>query len=157
MVVEDKRWLSNEVVIGVIGVFFSERCWMEIVQLGDGFLQGLYMDGGDGVFNFFLFKEWLLLFVGVIFGSILSEKKVGYFGSNDVDVRFDVGVLVMGNGDMFQNFEMREQMVECGNEKMMEEVEVYKDSLSCKCWVFIVYFLIWFIFDFLIRWLGCML
>ncbi|KAK4194077.1 family 2 putative glycosyltransferase [Triangularia verruculosa] len=157
MVVEDKRWPSNEVAIGATGVFLSERCWMEIAQLGDGLSQsGPYTDGGDGVSNPFLSKERLPLSAGATPGSIPSEKKAGYFGSNDVDARSEAGVSVLGNGDMFQNLETREQMAERGNEKTMEEVEVYKDSPSRKRWVFIVYLLTWFIPDFLIRWLGRM-
>ncbi|EQK97528.1 class V chitin synthase [Ophiocordyceps sinensis CO18] len=57
---------------------------------------------------------------------------------------------------MFKNLDTREQMAERGNEKSLEEVEEFKDSPSRKRWVFTVYFLTWFIPDFLIRWIGRM-
>lgn len=158
IVVEEKRWPSNEVAIGSTGVFLSERCWMEIAQLGESFSQsgryGVSSDLGDGHSTpadpFGVSKERLLL--GATPGS---DKKAGYFGSHD-DTRSEAGVSAFGGGDMFKNLDTREQMAERGNEKDMEEVEEYKDSPSRKRWVFMVYFLTWFIPDFLIRILGRM-
>ncbi len=49
--------------------------------------------------------------------QLYSDKKAGYFGSNDVDARSEAGVSAFGGGDMFKNFETREQMAERGNEK----------------------------------------
>ncbi|KAK4191947.1 chitin synthase 8 [Podospora australis] len=162
MVVEDKRWPSNEVAIGSTGVFVSERCWLEIAQLGDSFSSsGRYghSDMGDGHSTpadpFGDSKERLPLSVGATPGSV-GEKKAGYFGSNDVDARSEAGVSAYGGGDMFKNLDTREQMAERGNEKDMVEVEEYKDSPSRKRWVFLVYFLTFFIPDFLIRILGRM-
>jgi len=158
IVVEEKRWPSNEVAIGSTGVFLSERCWMEIAQLGESFSQsgrfGVPSDLGDGHSTpadpFGVSKERLLL--GTTPGS---DKKAGYFGNHD-DARSEAGVSAFGGGDMFKNLDTREQMAERGNEKDMVEVEEYKDSPSRKRWVFTVYFLTWFIPDFLIRILGRM-
>jgi chitin synthase len=164
MVVEDRRWPGNEVAIGATGVFLSERCWMEIAQLGENYSQsGRYghpSESGDGrttpMNPFEGSKERLALSGGGgTPASFMGEKKAGYFGSNDVDTRSEAGT-AFGGGDMFKNLDTREQMAERGNEKEMEEVEEYKDKPSRKRWVFIVYMLTFFIPDFLIRWLGRM-
>ncbi|KAK0718105.1 glycosyltransferase family 2 protein [Lasiosphaeria miniovina] len=160
MVVEDKRWPNNEVAIGSTGVFLSERCWMEIAQLGESMSTsgryGLPSDGGDaiGVNPFGQSKERLVASTGT--PQTLSDKKAGYFGSNDVDARSDAGASAFGAGDMFKNLDTREQMAERGNEKDLVEVEEYKDSASRKRWVFVVYMLTFFIPDFAIRLLGRM-
>ncbi|AEO55499.1 glycosyltransferase family 2 protein [Thermothelomyces thermophilus ATCC 42464] len=164
MVVDEKRWPSNEVAIGATGVFLSERVWMEIAQLGDSFSQsgryGLPSDAGDGMGTpadpFGVSKERLLMSGGATPASFNPEKKAGYFGSNDVDARSDAGASAFGGGDMFKNLDTREQMAERGNEKEMQEVEEYKDSPSRKRWVFVVHLLTFFIPDFLVRWIGRM-
>ncbi len=165
VVVEDKRWPSNEVAIGATGVFLSERCWMEIAQLGENFSQsgryGLPSEAGDGMTTpadpFLASNERLYLSGGgPTPNSFLGEKKAGYFGSQEVDAKSEAGVSAFGGGDMFKNMDTREQMAERGNEKDMVEVEEYKDSPSRKRWVFLVYMLTFFIPDFLIRWLGRM-
>ncbi|KAL2159425.1 hypothetical protein VTH06DRAFT_2430 [Thermothelomyces fergusii] len=142
MVVDEKRWPSNEVAIGATGVFVSERVWMEIAQLGESLSQsgryGLPSDAGDGT------------------GTPAGSKKAGYLGGHDVDARSDAGASAFGGGDMFKNLDTREQMAERGNEKEMQEVEEYRDSASRKRWVFLVYLLTFFIPDFLIRWIGRM-
>ncbi|KAL2256020.1 hypothetical protein VTK26DRAFT_2333 [Humicola hyalothermophila] len=159
LVVEDKRWPNNEVAIGSTGVFLSERCWMEIAQLGENFSQsGRYASDADGMStpaDPFASKERVCLSGGTT--PLMGEKKAaGYFGSNDVDARSDAGVSAFGGGDMFKNLDTREQMAERGNEKDMVEVEEYRDSPSRKRWVFVVYLLTFFIPDFLIRALGRM-
>jgi chitin synthase len=154
MVVEEKRWPNNEVAIGATGVFLSERCWMEIAQLGDNLSQsgryGLPSDAGDGTGTpadpFGVSKERLLM----------SEKKGAYFSSNEVDARSEAGVSAFGGGDMFQNLDTRQQMAERGNEKDMQEVEEFKDSPSRKRWVFIVYMMTFFVPEFLIHKVGRM-
>ena len=155
LVVEERRWPSNEVKVGSTGVFLSERCWMEIAQLGENASQsGRYnSEVGDGE-NPFLSKERLVSASQT--PQSYSDKKAGYFGSNDVDARSEAGVSAFGGGDMFKNFETREQMAERGNEKDMVEVEEFKDSSTRKRWVIFVYMLTWFIPDFAIRLMGRM-
>ncbi|KAH6856833.1 glycosyltransferase family 2 protein [Chaetomium sp. MPI-CAGE-AT-0009] len=164
MVVEEKRWPTNEVAIGATGVFLSERCWMEIAQLGDNHSQsgryGLPSDAGDGMGTpadpFGVSKERLLMPGGATPTNFNGEKKGAYFSSNEVDARSEAGVSAFGGGDMFQNLDTRQQMAERGNEKDMQEVEEYKDSPSRKRWVFIVYMMTFFVPDFLIRKVGRM-
>ncbi|OAA68366.1 chitin synthase [Niveomyces insectorum RCEF 264] len=161
-IVEEKRWPSNEVQIGATGVFLSERCWMEIAQLGDVASQstryGLSSEAGDGVTPvgpFGASKERLI--ANSYSPSASGDKaRAGYFGSNDVDARSEAGVSAFGGGDMFKNLDTREQMAERGNEKAMVEVEEYQDSTKRKRWVFIVYLLTFFIPDFFIRYIGRM-
>lgn len=163
LVVEEKRWPSNEVQIGSTGVFLSERCWVEMANLSDAESAkfGVPSDAGDahtpGLTSqdpFAASKERLL---SVSNSPGYNDKtKSGYFGSNDVDARSDAGGSALGAGDMFKNLETREEMAQRSNEKNMEEVEEYRDSPSRKRWVFFVFVLTWLIPDFLIRTLGGM-
>lgn len=163
LVVEEKRWPSNEVQIGSTGVFLSERCWMEACNLADADLSRFIpSDNSDGMTPghtpgltpgdpFIASKERLLNTP-----SYNDKNKSGYFGSNDVDARSDAGGSAFGNGDMFKNLETREEMAQRSNEKAMVEVEEYKDSGSRKRWIFFTYLMTWFVPDFAIRVLGKM-
>lgn len=162
LVIEDKRWPSNEVRVGSTGVFLSERYWMEIAQLAEissasGRL-GLPSESGagDGGYAFGASKERLLS-AGNTPLAYGEKTRSGFFGGNDSsDTRSEAGVSAFGGGDMFKNLDTREQMAERGNEKSMVEVEEYKDSPSRKRWVLAVYLMTWFIPDVLIRKLGRM-
>ncbi|KJZ78068.1 hypothetical protein HIM_02705 [Hirsutella minnesotensis 3608] len=165
MVIDEKRWPSNEVQVGSTGVFLSERCWMEVARLSERVsTHGRYGlgpdgDGGEGLapgeHHAFTASKEQLLSAGTTPLMYGEKGKAGYFTGSD-DTRSEAGVSAIGNGDMFKNLDTREQMAERGNEKSLEEVEEYKDSSSRKRWVFTVYFLTWFVPDFLIRWLGRM-
>lgn len=154
MIIEEKRWPSNEVQVGSTGVFVSERCWMEVAQLRNQSATGPFGLSADeeGITpgepkDRFVSSGTTPLLYG-------EKTKSGYFGADDT--RSEAGVSAFGAGDMFQNLDTREQMAERGNEKSLVEVEEYKDSPSRKRWVFMVYFLTWLIPDFLIRWIGKM-
>ncbi|RDA95156.1 hypothetical protein CP533_1929 [Ophiocordyceps camponoti-saundersi (nom. inval.)] len=163
MVIDEKRWPSNEVQVGSTGVFLSERCWMDVAHLTDEKGPGRYgigadesgegLAGGEGL-AFATSKEQLLSSgnTPLMYGE---KAKAGYFTGSD-DTRSEAGASALGAGDMFKNLDTREQMAERGNEKSLEEVEEFKDSPSRKRWVFTVYFLTWFVPDFLIRWIGRM-
>ena len=160
IVIDNKRWPGNEVQVGATGVFLSERCWLEITQLGETHSASGHWaatsEGGDGLTpgfsEFGASKERLISSGNTPLGH--GEKtKSGYFGD---DTRSEAGVSAFGGGDMFKNFDTREQMAERGNEKAMEEVEEFRDSSSRKRWVFITYLLTWFIPEFLIKWAGRM-
>lgn len=161
--VEEKRWPQNEVHVGSTGVFLSERCWLEIAQLGEGgSSRGRYgvggSDDGDGVtpgdHAAYAVPRDQMASAGNT-PLMYGEKNRGGYISGD-DSRSDAGVSALGAGDMFKNLDTREQMAERGNEKSMVEVEEYKDSPSRKRWVFMVYLFTWFVPDFLIRWVGRM-
>jgi chitin synthase len=161
MVVDAKRWPANEATIGSTGIFLSERCWMEIANLADKF-PGRYpvpsddgsnrLSPGDSPGDFSRSREGLIPPGSTPYSD---DRKTGYFGGRDLDARSDAGASALG-GDMFRNFETREQMAEKGNEKKMIEVEEVKTSGSRKRWMFLVYFLTWPIPDFLIKWIGRM-
>lgn len=166
VVVEERRWPSNEVQIGSTGVFLSERCWMETSNLADADSArlGLPSDNGDSLTPgltpalssgdpFLASKERLL---STSSPNLHDKNKSGYFGSNEIDARSDAGGSAFGNGDMFKNLETREEMAQRSNEKSLEEVEEYRDSGSRKRWMFFVMMLTWFIPDFAIRVLGHM-
>lgn len=163
LAVEERRWPSNEVLLGSTGVFLSERCWMEACNLADADSTrlGLPSDNGDyltpGLGSgdpFTTSKERLLSASNT--PSQQDRTKSGYFGSNEIDARSEAGGSTFGNGDMFKNLETREEMAQRGNEKNMEEVEEFRDSGSRKRWMFFTMLLTWFIPDFLIRTLGKM-
>ncbi|EMR62469.1 putative chitin synthase 8 protein [Eutypa lata UCREL1] len=159
-IVQERQWPGNEARVGSTGIFLSERCWMEVTQLGDGVsASGRFAsEAGDGMtpspqdLPFGASKERLLS-VGNT-PQYSDKPRAGYFGSQDIDARSEAGVSAFGGGDMFKNLDTREQMAERGNEKALVEVEEYKDSASRKRWVFMVYLLTWFVPDFLIRWCG---
>lgn len=162
LIVDDKRWPSNEVRIGSTGVFLSERCWMEVAQLGESVSAsgrgGVPSDSGDGMTpDAFAMSKERLVSAGntpLMYGE---KGRSGYFGAPDgSDARSEAGVSAFGAGDMFKNLDTREQMAERGNEKSLVEVEEFRDSSSRKRWVFCVYLLTWFIPDFLIRYVGRM-
>ncbi|KAI1775315.1 glycosyltransferase family 2 protein [Hypoxylon cercidicola] len=157
-VVQNKQWPSNEVQIGSTGVFLSERCWLEISQLGDGASNRYASEAGDGStpgeMPFGASKERLVSAGNT--PQYTDKPRGGYFGSGDIDTRSEAGVSAFGAGDMFKNLDTREQMAERGNEKSLVEVEEYKDSPSRRRWLFLVYLLTWFIPDFLIRYVGRM-
>ncbi|KAH8889758.1 glycosyltransferase family 2 protein [Thozetella sp. PMI_491] len=160
LVVEEKRWPSNEVKVGSTGVFLSERCWLEVAQLGENTSQSgrYHSELGDGLtppdMPFGASRERLTQSLGNT-PQGYSDKK-GYFGSGDIDARSDAGVSAFGGGDMFKNLDTREQMAERGNEKELVEVEEFRDSSTRRRWVFFVYLLTWFIPDFIIRFVGRM-
>ncbi|EJP64155.1 class V chitin synthase [Beauveria bassiana ARSEF 2860] len=162
IVIEERRWPGNEVQIGSTGVFLSERCWMEIAHLTASGSARPGMASVDGESygvperNPFIASKEQLVSGGNTPLMYAGEKtKSGYFAAGD-DARSEAGVSAIGGGDMFKNFDTREQMAERGNEKDLVEVEEYKDSPSRKRWVFLVYLLTWFVPDFLIRWIGRM-
>ncbi|KAI6780446.1 Chitin synthase-like protein [Emericellopsis cladophorae] len=162
--IEEKRWPHNEVHVGSTGVFLSERCWLEIAQLSEAnSSSGRYglnpFETGDGLTPgehapFGTSKEQLVS-SGTTPLMHGEKNRSGYFPAGD-DARSEAGVSAFGAGDMFKNFDTREQMAERGNEKSLVEVQEYKDSPSRKRWVFMVYLFTWFIPDFLIRWIGRM-
>ncbi|KAF4125277.1 chitin synthase [Geosmithia morbida] len=160
VLVEEKRWPHNEVLLGSTGIFLSERCWMEITHLSEGGgaigARNLGSDGqspqGDQM-PFSASRENILNSGNT--PLMYGEKNHGGYYSGD-DSRSEAGASAMGAGDMFKNLDTREQMAERGNEKNMVEVEEYKDSPSRKRWLFLVYLLTWFVPDFLIKWIGRM-
>jgi chitin synthase len=168
MVVVERRWPANEASIGATGVFLSERCWSEIARLGErGFTAGRYPTssevGDEGLLTpadgpYSSGKERLLASNTPSPGAYIygGDKKSGYFGSPDVDSRSEAGASAFAQGDMFQNFDTREQMAEKGNEKVMTEVEEVKISASRKRWVAMTWMVTFFVPDFLIRILGRM-
>ncbi|KAJ2967030.1 hypothetical protein NQ176_g9864 [Zarea fungicola] len=161
IVIEERRWAGNEVQVGSTGVFLSERCWMEVAHLSPQGATRSGMVSADGESygaperNPFVASKEQLVSGGNTPVTYGEKTKSGYFAAGD-DTRSEAGFSAIGAGDMFKNFDTREQMAERGNEKDLVEVEEYKDSPSRKRWVFMVYLLTWFVPDFLIRFLGRM-
>lgn len=173
MVLNEKRWPGNEARIGTTGVFLSERCWAAIAKSGGKGMpatggrffdadvsdigdDGLAPIGARGVDDF---KSNLLGPSTPSPGAFIygQDSKSGYFaGHKELDGRSEAGASAFNSGDMFRNFETREQMAEKGNKKKMEEVDVVPTSGSRKRWLFIVYALTFMIPDFMIKWLGGM-
>jgi len=164
-VLDEKRWPENEARVGSTGVFLSECCWLDVVNLstaqmptGGSRYLGVGTDDGSGgrlaTGPFGDSKSRLIHSTSPSPGAFYSDDKAGgYFGSRDIDSKSDAGVSAI-NGDMFRNLETREQMAEKGNETKMEVVDEHPASGSRKRWVFFVYLLTFYIPDFVIGWFG---
>ena len=174
--VVERKWPGNEARVGTTGVFLSERLWAGLAQLSEKGVSGGALFGSADVD-----EHCDLLYPGFGDGGAYGESKTrlvtshevtpspgayiygdeakhagGYFGSREVDGRSEAGASAFAHGDMFRNFETREQMAEKGNQRKMVEVEDVVVSGSRKRWLFVVYLLTWFIPDFLIKLVGRM-
>ena len=165
MVLDEKHWPANEARIGTTGVFLSERCWMSVAEVGaesGALYQGdegnLTPGGRAGGFNDS--KVRLLQSSddahaeGYAYGD---EMKSGtYFGAKELDARSEAGASAFNSGDMFRNFDTREEMAEKGNQKKMVEVDEVPTSGSRKRWLATVYLMTFYLPDFAIKWVGRM-
>lgn len=177
MVVTERGWQPNEAQVGATGVFLSERCWFEVAQTGDSVPRGAHAyaadpEDGDGPLTpvgepggasggglFSGSDSRVRLIPGQSPSSGLgshiygSGGKGGYFAKSD-DLRSEAAASAFNSGDMFRNFDTRQQMAEKGQAAREEEVEELSVSGSRKRWMFVVWMFTWFIPDFLIRWVG---
>ena len=164
VVLDERRWPGNEARVGSTGVFLSERCWADLSKIGERVVPTYQMAGSDqgdalhtagGNLDA---KVRLLNPADQSPGAYIygDDAKQGYFGSRELDGRSDAGASAFNSGDMFKNFETREQMLEKGNEKNMEEVDDVPVSGSRKRWMALVYMLTFFVPDFAIRFIGRM-
>lgn len=165
VVLDEKRWPGNEARVGSTGVFLSERCWADLAKVGERVFPsyGLEDDGGDALLhprsaNYADSKVRLLNPADHSPGAYIygDESKQGSNASRDFDGRSDAGLSAFNSGDMFRNLETREQMLEKGNEKQMEEVDELTVSGSRKRWMALVWFLTWYIPTPAIRYIGRM-
>ncbi|KAJ5928475.1 Chitin synthase 8 [Penicillium verhagenii] len=165
VILDERRWPGNEARVGSTGVFLSERCWADLAKVGERVVPSYKIGGaesGEGGFNSATgtpdAKVRLLNPNDQSPGAYIygDETKQGYFGSREMDGRSDAGGSAFNSGDMFRNLETREQMLQKGNEKNMEEVDELPVSGSRKRWMFLVYMLTFYIPDFLIKWVGRM-
>ena len=172
VVLAEKRWPGNEARVGTTGLFLSERCWASIAQLSEkGIMGGRYPTAptgdeddmlsphvhgrfGDSKTRLVPSHEGTTSPGAYIYGE--DGKIGGYFGSREVDGRSEAGASAINSGDMFRNFETREQMAEKGNEKKLVEVDDVVVSGSRKRWLAVVWLVTFFIPDFLIKWIGRM-
>ncbi|KAK5062968.1 hypothetical protein LTR84_005044 [Exophiala bonariae] len=164
LVLDTKRWPSNEVRIGSTGVFMSERCWASISLSAS---QSATYFGGEagsvsrpdtpGANPFSDSKARLMPPADGTPGSFYGdESKGGYFGNRDLDTKSEAGASAFHSGDMFRNLDTKEELAEKANKKKMEEVDVVSVSSSRKRWLALVYLLTWYIPDFGIKWIGRM-
>lgn len=174
MVMDEKRWPGNEARVGSTGVFLSERCWAIAAKSSEkGFTGGRYFDtdadddigddgmmpGGDrrdfGDSRVNLMSNQATISPGAfIYGD--DTKGAPFFNGREVDGRSEAGASAFHSGDMFRNFETREQMAEKGNKKKEEEIDAVVMSGSRKRWLGVVWLLTFYIPDFLIKWIGRM-
>ena len=163
MTLDERRWPPNEACIGSTGVFMSERCWFELAKLGGrvgshggspGYGDGYNPGGRLGPFGDS--KANLPRGAEDIPSSYGDEGKLGYFDNKDFETRSEAGASAFNSGDMFKNFETREEMAAKGNKKKMEEVDDVVVSRSRKQWMAIVNLVTWFVPDFSIKWAGGM-
>ena len=161
MVLDEKRWPGNEARVGSTGVFLSERCWADIAKLGERVVpvhSGAGSDEGDDGFLHRRTTGYADSNVRLLDPADHDDDdgKQGYYGRGDLDGRSETGGSAFNSGDMFRNLETREQMLEKGNEKQMEEVDDAYVSGSRKRWMALVYMLTFYIPDAAIRMFGRM-
>ena len=181
LVVEDRGWLINEARVGATGIFLSERCWIEIVGTGDSVrrVDRGYYEAEDGGSN-------PLTPVGDIGGSrgdgelfgpgsdsrvrlipshggpglgshIYGDTKGGYYSKgNSDDARSEAGASTFHHGDMFKNFDTREQMQEKGAQAREQEIDELPVSGSRKRWMAVVWAITFYVPTFMIRYIGRM-
>lgn len=177
LVVEERMWPANEARVGATGVFLSERCWADIARLGDAVRTGAFgfaPDVDDGGSNpvtpvgepgggaLFGGSESALRvrlidsrspsqgLGGHIYNS--NEGKGGY-GKAD-DLRSEGVASAFNSGDMFRNFDTRQQMAEKGQAAREEEIDEIPVTAGRKRWMVIVWAMTFFIPDFLIKFIG---
>ena len=170
MVLDEKKWPGNEARVGSTGVFLSERCWATLAKTSEkGFTGGRYFDtdaddiGEEGMTpaggqRDFGDSRVNLMNNGGSPGAFIygdEGKTPGYFGHRDADARSEAAS-AFNSGDMFRNFDTREQMAEKGNQKKEEEVDAVMMSGSRKRWLAVVWLLTFYVPDFLIKWVGRM-
>ncbi|KAF2747835.1 glycosyltransferase family 2 protein [Sporormia fimetaria CBS 119925] len=159
-VLGSKQWPANEVGLGATGVYLSERCWLELAGLPENMPATRGISGSEdnlltpGPGQSFHDAETGLLAPSpnAFFGS---DKGGNYFGSRDVDSRSDAPSGI-ANGDMFHGVGKIDVLDEKASDPKLEEVDVVKEPASRKRWMALVWFMTWFIPDFLIRWVGRM-
>jgi chitin synthase len=165
VVLDEKRWPGNEARVGSTGVFLSERCWADLAKVGERVIPSYAAedDGGDAMLHprtatYADSKVRLLNPADHSPGAYIygDESKQGSNASRDFDGRSDAGLSAFNSGDMFRNLETREQMLEKGNEKQMEEVDELPVSGSRKRWMALVWLLTFYIPTPAIRYIGRM-
>lgn len=163
VVLDERRWPGNEARVGSTGVFLSERCWADLAKVGERVVPSYKnADSDEGDINAASgntdAKVRLLHPSDQSPGAFIygDDAKQGYFGSRELDGRSDAGASAFNSGDMFHNFETRDQMLEKGNDKDMEEVDEVPVSGSRRRWMALVYLLTFYIPDFFIKFFGRM-
>jgi chitin synthase len=159
MVLDNKPWRENEVRLGATGVFLSERCWLEIANVGDMALASRGISASeDNLLTPNVGRNFNDPTTGLLSpspGAYYDDKGGAYFGSRDVDARSEAASGIT-SGDMFHGLETSRPIDEKASDKKLEEVDVVDVSGSRKRWLFIVYLLTWWIPDILIKWIGRM-
>ena len=165
VVLDERRWPGNEARVGSTGVFLSERCWADLAKVGEKVIP-MYPprdpDDEGGMLEprntFSDSKVRLVSSMDQSPGAYIygDESKREYFGSRELDARSEAGVSAFNSGDMFRNFDTREQMLEKGNDKNMEEVDEVPVPASRRRWLAIVKLLTFYIPDSLIQKMGRM-
>ncbi|KAF3904852.1 Myosin-X [Dactylellina cionopaga] len=161
MVLDEKRWPSNEARCGSTGVFLSEACWAEVANI----VPGTFMQSGPGVDRklstpgdegspFGDSKSHLIDNQGL--GSHIYGKGTYLGAKHDADGRSDAGASAFNQGDMFKHFDTREQMAEKGAAAREEEIDEVVVSGSRKRWLFVVWALTFYVPDFFLTRLGRM-
>jgi len=161
MIVDERSWPGNEARVGTTGVFLSERCWRQVARIPEiGPAGSRHLDEspfadnltpGDAL-NYSDSRAHLLGSRSASPVNYYTDDKVaGYFGSRDLDAKSDAGASALNHGDMFRNLETREELAEKGNDAKMAAIDEFPVSGSRKRWMAIVYFMTWYIPDFVIR------
>lgn len=183
-VVEDRSWSFSEARVGATGIFLSERCWFEIAgttepgsQVDRGYYEaedgthspitpvgeiggsrgdgGLFGGGGSSDSRVRLIPSHGGPGLGT---HIYGDGKGGYYSKgNSDDARSEAGASTFHHGDMFKNFETREQMQEKGAQAREQEIDEVPVTGSRKRWMALVWALTFYVPTFVIKYVGRMM
>ncbi|KAF8461706.1 chitin synthase 8 [Kalaharituber pfeilii] len=178
VVVEDRGWPLNEARVGATGIFLSERCWLEIAGAGDmarAVERGYYEADEGGSNPLTPVGDIGSRGEGGLFGSdsrvrlipshggpglgthIYGDTKGGYYSKgNSDDARSEAGASTFHHGDMFKNFDTRQQMQEKGAQAREQEIDEIPISGSRKRWMGVVWAVTFWVPTFLVKYIGRM-
>ncbi|KAK9477488.1 chitin synthase-domain-containing protein [Lipomyces japonicus] len=142
-------WTERDARVGTTGVFLSEAAWRELVDPN-----GTYMyvnEAGSG--NPFSESKSRLL-------EVSANNRGSFIYGDDIAARstdaLTVGTGIGGQGDLFQNVDSREVMMEKGINIREEEIDEVTVTASRKWWMFFVWLVTFWLPDSFIKRLGRM-
>ncbi|KAK7207017.1 chitin synthase ChsE [Myxozyma melibiosi] len=153
-VMMEHSWGDRDVKIGTTGVFLSEVAWRELVDPNSTYQYNNGLAGNPNAPTrgnpFSDSTDKLGTGAGAYIYSDPDKSR-----STDA-LTVGTGVGAGGQGDMFKNFETREELAERGKANHEEEIETIKTTRARRRWMGLVMFLTWWLPDGVIRVVGRM-
>ncbi|KAK9454909.1 chitin synthase-domain-containing protein [Dipodascopsis uninucleata] len=160
-IIVEYGWMERDARIGTTGIFLSELAWRQLVDPNDNYLfTGTGMEGEalagrvskDNPFNDSKAKL-LTQTVNLDDSPYLAENMEGMRSTDVLTVRSGQN---QTGGDMFQNFDTREDLMQKEMLAREQEIDQITTSGARKRWMFFVWLLTFIIPDTFIKRLGGM-